>query len=136
VLDLSKPKDGFVNDTVLKEIPKVLLAFVLGLSGSALGVGLVSWRDLALTGQSVGDLERRVSDVEVLASAVATENVANSLAREDFKFAINKLHDSLDKLKDAVSDLKSKPGSRPDPFTGSEGRELEERIRALERNNP
>ena len=95
-----------MNDLVLKEVPKILLAFVVGLSGSALGVGLVSWRDLALTGQSVGDLERRVGAMEIAVSAIATENTVNTLAREDFKYALRKLEELCERLRDEVSALK------------------------------
>jgi hypothetical protein len=35
-------------------------------------------------------------------------------------------------LEQQVYELKTKPGSRADPFTGSMGRELEMRIKALE----
>lgn len=38
----------------------------------------------------------------------------------------------IGKLEDAVKDLERKPSSRADPFTGSEGRELERRIKQLE----
>jgi hypothetical protein len=121
-----------VNDTVFKELPKVLLAFVVGLSGSALGVGLVSWRDLALTGQSVGDLERRVAAVEVLAAAMGKETTMNSLARLEHRTQLDKLIDLVERIKEEVISLRIQPQARPDPFTGTQGRELENRIRMLE----
>jgi hypothetical protein len=97
-----------VNDTVLKEIPKVLLAFVVGLSGSAFGVGLVSWRDIALTGQTVDDLQRRVGALETLTASIATENSINSLARVDCKFLIDKLQSTLEKTREDISAIRER----------------------------
>jgi hypothetical protein len=124
---------GDVNDTVAKEIPKILLVFFLGLAGSALSVSLLSWRDLALTGQSLSDCTRRIAAVEVLAAAIATENTINSLARTDHKAELGRIGNLLDRLREDVATLKQQPTARPDPFTGTQGRELEERIRQLER---
>jgi hypothetical protein len=39
-------------------------------------------------------------------------------------------------LEDKVYGLSTKATTRPDPFTGTMGRELEERIKELERKNP
>lgn len=38
----------------------------------------------------------------------------------------------MEKLEDAVKNLERKPESRADPFTGSEGRDLERRLKQLE----
>jgi hypothetical protein len=121
-----------VNELVRQEIPKILFAFVLGLAGSALGVGLLSWRDIALTGQSLGNVERRVGGLEAAVQAIATENTTNSLARVDHKYQIEKLSGWIDRLRDDVSSLKTKPEARSDPFTGTEGRALERRLDRLE----
>jgi hypothetical protein len=121
-----------MNETVTKEIPKILFAFVLGLAGSALGVGLLSWRDIALTGQSVGELERRVGAVETAVQSIGVENTTNSLARVDHKYLLGKLQETIDRIRDDVSALKTKAGARTDPFTGTEGRVLEKRIDRLE----
>lgn len=40
----------------------------------------------------------------------------------------------MDKLEKTVEDLARKPDARPDPFTGTEGRELRNRIEFLESN--
>jgi hypothetical protein len=42
-------------------------------------------------------------------------------------------HHRMDKLEKLVDELARKPEARPDPFTGSEGRELRGRIESLER---
>jgi hypothetical protein len=39
----------------------------------------------------------------------------------------------MDKLEKTVEDLARKPDARPDPFTGTEGRELRNRLEALEK---
>ena len=38
----------------------------------------------------------------------------------------------MDKLELAMEEMQRKPAARPDPFTGTEGRELERRIKQLE----
>jgi hypothetical protein len=121
-----------VNELVRQEIPKVLFVFVLGLAGSALSVGLLSWRDIALTGQSLGHVERRVGALETAVQSIAVENTTNSLARADHKYQIEKLSAWIDRLRDDMSSITTKPSARPDPFTGTEGRALERRLDRLE----
>lgn len=124
-----------MNEIVSKEIPKILFAFVLGLAGSALGVGLLSWRDIALTGQSLGNVERRVVALETAVQSIAVENTTNSLARADHKYQLEKLSAWVDRLREDVSALKAKPDARSGPFTGTQGRELERRLDRLEGNH-
>jgi hypothetical protein len=119
---------GEVNETATKEIPKILFTFLFSALLTIAGVSLLSWRELALTGQSISDCERRVTALEILAAGVATENAINSLARADHKAELGRLGAILDRIRDDITALKTRPEARSDPFTGTEAREMEKRF--------
>jgi hypothetical protein len=113
-----------VDDFLSKEFPKIALAFVLGLAGSALGVGLISWRDIALTSQSLGELERRVDANEATIRTFVVDVTRNTLYRLQDEKHVDEIKGKIDAIRESVSELKSN--------AGTEGRELERRIHQLE----
>jgi len=121
-----------LNETVQRKLPEFLISAAIAAGVSSIGIGILSWRDLALADQRLRDVERRITYIETVMPGIVAENGVNSLERVHTKHVLDKLVAQMETVRDDVSALKQKPAARPDPFTGSEGRELEKRIRDLE----
>lgn len=126
-----------------KVVPTLVVA-AIGLAGTtALTVGRLdsAVADLRQTAKDNSDginteLAKRQADcaaIQALLHALdirlkeyETRQAAHESEAENWKSRISRNEQS-------VADLRSNAGARPEPFAGTEGRELDRRIRALER---
>jgi hypothetical protein len=123
---------------------KLAVGAVATLLVASIGQGFLAWRDLAVLNATVEELaadhardirdirERYSLDAATLA-AIAEQTHANSIHRvEHDKSAEHWIGQIKDNTR-SVRKLEQDPNARRDPFTGTEGKALEDRIKALER---
>lgn len=126
-----------------KVVPTLLIATV-GLAGTtALTVRSNSstLADLRATAganeQRIGDeLNRRAADCAAVQAMLHALNARLGVAEaklESHNTEAERWKTQIGKNESAIADIRARPAGRADPFTGSDGRELEKRIRELER---
>lgn len=113
--------EGFEFAPIVKWIAGLLAA----LSVASIIGGVGAWRDVGVLRQDVVNLRDDMTGCRVHLDAVlevARTNTVNRLRNEQM----------IERLERDVDALKTRPSTRADPLTGTEGRQLEERIKALE----
>jgi hypothetical protein len=121
--DPKLPQDGYA---------KIAVAVITALLTAAIGQGIVVWRDNSVLSARMEDLQRAVDGNTITLRAIAEQAHANSIHRtEHEKNAQQWINKIIENERD-IHALQSNANARKDPFTGSEGRELEQRIRRLE----
>jgi hypothetical protein len=121
--DESSNQDGYI---------KIAVAIVSALLVSAIGQGIVVWRDNSVLSAGLEDLRSAVDTNTNTLRVIAEQSSENSVHRIEHErqadFWINRIEQNTREL----HALQRQPSARPDPFTGTEGRELERRIRVIE----
>ena len=112
---------------------------VIGLLIAASTGGIVSWRDLGVLDAQFQELRAGyITDAATLA-AIAQQSHSNTLhriehektaAREIARIDANERRSHANEI--GLERLQRAPDPRPDPFTGSDGARLRERIERLE----
>jgi hypothetical protein len=121
--DPKLPQDGYA---------KIAVAVITALLTAAIGQGIVVWRDNSVITARLEDVQRAVDANTNSMRAIAEQSHANSIHRiEHEKNAQQWINKIIENERD-IHALQSSAAARKDPFTGSEGRELERRIKALE----
>lgn len=120
---------------LVNAIKTVVIALLVAASTG----GIVSWRDLGVLDAQFQELRAGyITDAATLA-AIAQQSHANSLhrvehektaAREIARIDANERRSHANEL--GLERLQRAPDPRPDPFTGSDGERLRERIERLE----
>jgi hypothetical protein len=117
------PQDGYA---------KIAVAVITALLTAAIGQGIVVWRDNSVIASRVEDLQRAVDGNTNSLRAIAEQSHANSIHRVEHEKNARHWIDKIIENEQSIHALQNIAGARKDPFTGSEGRELEQRIRKLE----
>lgn len=97
--------------------------------------GLLSWRDLGVIDSRIGVLERRTDGLERrleqsddTVSVLAAQANTNSIHRMEHEKSAERWIDQIVQNTKEIQNLQRNTNARPDPFTGTMGRELEERV--------
>jgi hypothetical protein len=105
------------------------------LLGALLINGVVAWSDLRVLAGSVKELrDSYVTDIATLA-AIAEQAHANTIHRVEHERQAERYIAKIEANERAIIELRTNSKSRPDPFTGTEGRALRDRIEKLERQD-
>lgn len=126
------------RDAVGNKMAERIATGIATLIGVAvMGAGVVVWElnadttELAVkcsqTREELFDLHQRLY---AYPSAAELGRCSSRLEELERHVAVDLLR--MERLEAAIKDLTSRPAARPDPFTGTEGRVLRERIEALE----
>ena len=103
----------------------MVVALMAALSAAGVTGGLIAWRDVGIVRADIlihhAELQRQRTVLEDIDARCRT----NTVSRERNERVI-------DRLEREVSELRNHPTARPDPFTGTEGRALRDRIERLE----
>jgi hypothetical protein len=111
---------------------KIAAAVITALLVAAIGQGVLVWRDIAVLAHTVKDLrDTYITDAATLA-AIAEQAHANSIHRIEHKEQAERYIRKIEANERAIIQLQVNTSSRADPFTGSEGAELRDRIERLE----
>lgn len=125
-------------------LPKFLVAATLALSLflGGLGWGYRELRadvDAILVEQTSARLCSRISECGICQRVSdSIHEIRQSIIRSEGHIASHndesiEWKNRIKSLEQKVYDIQTKPTARPDPFTGADGRELDQRIRTLER---
>ena len=131
-------------DAAWDGLPKFLVAATLALSLflGGLGWGYRELRadvDAILVEQATARLCVRITECGICQhTADAIHELRQSIIRSEGHIASHndesiEWKNRIKSLEQKVYDIQTKPTARPDPFTGADGRELDQRIRTLER---
>ena len=111
---------------------KVAVSVITALLVAAIGQGIVVWRDNSVLSTSVESLQRAVEANSAALRVLAQQSAENTIYRAEHVRSAEEWYRRIKELEHDVHSLQRQPNARPDPFTGTEGRELERRIRKLE----
>ena len=124
---VQKPGDGYRPATWVNVLAGTLAAAAI----SGLTTGIVAWSDVQRMGDRLNDCAldvRGLEDFVLQLEGRVTTNTINRVRNEAL----------IERLDQQVHELTTYPAARPDKFTGTMGRELEERLdarlKALEGN--
>lgn len=78
------------------------------------------------------DITDRISDMGLAIAANTEHRIAHDERSKHWISEIVRNRDDVRQLEQYVAELRSVPSARPDPFTGEDGRALQERIEQLE----
>jgi hypothetical protein len=112
---------------------KVAVAVFSALLVAAIGQGIIVWRDNSVLSVGLEDLQRAVDANTATIRVIAEQAYANSIHRVEHEKQADRWIAKILENERSIHSLQQQPSARPDPFTGTEGRELERRIRAIER---
>jgi hypothetical protein len=121
--DSKLPQDGYA---------KIAVAVVTALLTAAIGQGIVVWRDNSVLSARVEDLQRAVDGNTNSLRTIAEQSHTNSIHRIEHEKNAQQWINKIIENEQDIHALQSNAAARKDPFTGSEGRQLEQRIKALE----
>jgi hypothetical protein len=111
---------------------KIAVAVISALLVAAIGQGVVVWRDNSVLSSGLEELRRAVDANTDSLRAIAQQAHANSIHRLEHEKQAERWIDKILENEHNIHALQQQPAARPDPFTGTEGRELERRLRVLE----
>ena len=111
---------------------KVAVAVVSALLVAAIGQGIMVWRDNAVLSTGVEELRRAVDTNTNTLRVVAEQSSANTVHRLEHERQSSFWIARIEQNTREIHALQREPAARSDPFTGTEGRTLERRIRAIE----
>ena len=111
---------------------KVAVSVITALLVAAIGQGIVVWRDNSVLSAGVESLQRAVEANTAALRVLAQQSAENTIYRAEHARSAEEWYRRISELEHDVHSLQRQPSARPDPFTGTEGRELERRIRKLE----
>lgn len=117
---------------------KVAIAVAGALVVAAVTNGVALWSDVRLLSAAVARMESDLTELDATLARIAIETSANTVHRAEHERQSERWIEQIERNRDAIEALKEKPSARPDPFTGTEGRALSDRIERLEagRNAP
>jgi hypothetical protein len=102
-------------------------------------VAALGWGVAQSVGSFLDSVRVQLSDAAVCCERSRQYQDEDSQQRHYWVGVIDRIHANQSKIQSELAELRADmramqndPHVRPDPFTGSEGRELEQRIRALE----
>lgn len=118
----------------LKLVAAGLVSAVVAIGGSV----LLSWRDLGVFSARLDILERHATDGErklaeliTAHNAVVTAETRNTTHRLEHEKTSERWINQIIRNSELIREMRSTPEARPDPFTGTEGRELQRQIDEL-----
>ena len=114
-------------------VSKYAIPLLVAISVGALGQAVYVWRDNALLTADLSRLERAVEANTATLRILAEQSATNTVYREEHFRSAADWYRRITELERDVHALQRRPAARPDPFTGTEGRALDERIKKLER---
>ena len=120
------------NDEPNPQWYKTLLGVVIALLIAAAGNGVIAWSDLRNLRDSVARLESDVDIVDSTLAAIAAQAHANSIHRAEHEKNSERWINQIIENERDIRKLQQAPGARPDPFTGTQGAKLRDRIERLE----
>lgn len=113
---------------------KVAVAVFTALLTAAIGQGILVWRDTSVLSSRVAELRSAVdANTESLRVLGQIANT-NAIHRQEHERSAERWIKQIEENERNLQELLRNSGARPDPFTGTEGRALDERIRKLEGN--
>ena len=112
---------------------KIAVAVITALLVAAIGQGVVVWRDNSVLSASLEDLQRAVDANTETLRALAQQAHANSIHRIEHEKQAERWIDKIIENERNIHALQNQPTARPDPFTGSDGRELQRQIDELKK---
>ena len=111
---------------------KVAIAVFTALLVTAIGQGVLVWRDASVLSSRVAELRHAVdANTESLRVLGQIAN-ANAIHRQEHERSAARWIKQIEQNERDLQDLLRNSGARPDPFTGTQGRALDDRIRKLE----
>ena len=111
---------------------KVAIAIFTALLTAAIGQGILVWRDASVLSSRVSELRSAVdANTESLRVLGQIAN-SNAIHRYEHERQADHWIKQIEENERNVQDLLRNSGARPDPFTGTQGRALDDRIRRLE----
>jgi len=125
------------TDAAWEKLPEILTASIVALV--VFGGGL--WLDLRDTRHALQSVMaeqqpprfcERIGVCNVRTSGARGEDELVWVAIAGMRQTLNEREIRIQHLEDKVYEISNKPSARADPFTGTEGRELDQRIRTLE----
>ena len=116
---VQKPGDGYRPATWVNILVGALAAAAI--SGRA--TGIVAWSDIQRIGDRLGDCAMNVTSLEQFVLQLDSRSTTNTVNRIRNEAAIERLDQQ-------VHQLMTVPAARPDKYTGTQARELEERLDA------
>jgi hypothetical protein len=114
---------------------KIAIAVAGALVVAAVTNGVALWSDVRLLSAAVARMESDLTELDATLARISIETSANTVHRAEHERQSERWIEQIERNRDAIEALKEKPSARPDPFTGTEGRQLRERIERLEERN-
>lgn len=111
---------------------KVAVAAAAALVVAAVTNGVALWSDVRLLSAAVARIESDLTTVDTALARIAVESSANSVHRVEHQRTVDKWIEQIERNRDAIAEIREKASARADPFTGTEGRALRDRIERLE----
>jgi len=112
---------------------KFAITVITALLLAAIGQGLILWRDNSVLSVGMEELRHAVDANTDTIRALAQQAHANSIHRIEHEKQAERWINQIIENGRAIHDLQQQPGARPDPFTGSQGRELQRQIDELKK---
>jgi len=116
---IQKPGDGYRPATWVNVLAGALAAAAI----SGLTTGIAAWSDVQRIGDRLSDCAldvRQLEDLVLQLDGRVTTNTINRIRNEA----------AIERLEQQVHELTTYPAARPDKYTGTQARELEERLDA------
>ena len=144
MIDIHEPKESTLESWRKKLLDGIPAAITTAISALLLASGQL-WITVRDHNHKISELESSLESLARCASQSECEQVRAILNAMDARLAVAETHvaaheRSADEWKQRIIEnerelrgLMQSPAARPDPFTGTEGRELEQRIQQLER---
>ena len=132
-----------MEETTTHHVLTLVATAALSAAVAASGAILLSWRDLGIfesrldvLNSDVESIKRQLRTVDLTDAAIAKQVAENSIHRIEHEKSAERWIDQIIENENDIHDLQSRTSARPDPFTGTQGRELRKRIEKLEENKP
>ena len=127
---------GRIGEWLYDHAAEALAVSVMAVAGFAFGL----WLHLGAMDSRIGDVEERqlssslCSRISDCGAFAAVEDLARGCEKDQMLCGdrLSALAGRMLEVERRLNSLRTSPSARPDPFTGTMGRELEARIKALE----
>ena len=111
---------------------KIAVAVFTALLTAAIGQGILVWRDASVLSSRVAELRSAVDANTESLRVLGQISNTNAIHRQEHERQADRWIKQIEQNERDLQDLLRNSGARPDPFTGTQGRALDDRIRRLE----
>lgn len=122
-------------------LPKFLVATVVVIAVSSSSLWFSYWSmqhrlESVISEQQPPRFCERIGSCTTRTAGARDNDFQTNIALSRVQQTLNEREIRINRLEDKVYEMSTRPSARPDPFTGTQGRELDQRLKALEQNTP